>query len=147
MPISRQEILGIVEFDWFAIDSVGELTLCSSAGFGEIPEIVLQQCSLADSPIQHLDRLIALMPEIGSHRAEGRGPGACREWPSLGNRGVYVYDWKHYSGPYERIIVPDVPVRADALCSEILASLRPVTISQFAFASCRSFRGADLGFV
>src|SRR5215470_15055078 len=72
MPISRQEILGIVEFDWFAIDTVGEVALCSSAGFGEIPEIVLQQCSLADSPIQHLDRLIALMPEIGSLRADGR---------------------------------------------------------------------------
>jgi hypothetical protein len=144
MPTSRQETLG-KEFDWFAIDSAGELAACSSAGWGEIPAIVLQQCTLADSPIQHIDRLIALMPEIGSHRAEGRGPGKCWEWPLLGNRGLYVYDWKHWHGPYERIIVPTVPMRADALCSEILASLRPVTVSQFAFACCRSFPGAGLG--
>jgi hypothetical protein len=144
MPTSRQETLG-KEFDWFAIDSAGELAACSSAGWGEIPAIVLQQCTLADSPIQHIDRLIAVMPEIGSHRAEGRGPGKCWEWPLLGNRGLYVYDWKHWHGPYERIIVPTVPTRADALCSEILASLRPVTVSQFAFACCRSFPGVGLG--
>jgi hypothetical protein len=64
---------------------------------------------------QQLDQLIAAMSETGGHRAEGRGRGACREWPLLGNRGVYVYDWKHWHGPYERIIVPNVPVCAIAL--------------------------------
>jgi hypothetical protein len=33
MPISSQEIEG-TEFDWFAIDSAGELATCSSAGWG-----------------------------------------------------------------------------------------------------------------
>jgi hypothetical protein len=144
MPISWREVQG-KEFDWCAIDSAGELATCSSAGWGEIPAIVLQQCTLADSPIQHIDRLIAVMPEIGGHRAEGHGPGSCEEWRLLGNRGLYVYDWKHWSGPYERIIVPTVPVRADTLCLEILALLRAVTVSQFTFASCRSFPGAGLG--
>src|SRR5262245_31399517 len=55
MPTSRQQTLG-KEFDWFVIDSAGELGACSSAGWGEIPAIVLQQCTLADSPIQHIDR-------------------------------------------------------------------------------------------
>jgi len=84
------------------------------------------------------------MPEIGGHRVEGRGPGACEDYRLFGNRGLYVYDWKHWSGPYERIIVPTVPVRADTLSSETLALLRAVNISQFTFASCRSFPGADV---
>lgn len=143
MPISRQDVL-LKEFDWFATDSAGELATCSSAGWGEIPAIVLQQCTLADSPMEHIDRLIAVMPEIGGHRVEAHGPGTCQEWPLLGNRGLYVYDWGHGS-TYERIIVPTVPVRADTLCSEILALLRGVTVSQFTFACCRSFPGAGLG--
>jgi hypothetical protein len=44
------------------------------------------------------------MPEIGGHRVEGHGLGWCKDWRLLGNRGLYVYDWKHWSGPYERII-------------------------------------------
>jgi hypothetical protein len=56
MTISWREIQG-KEFDWFAIDSAGELATCSSAGWGEMPTIVLRQCTLANSPIQHIDRL------------------------------------------------------------------------------------------
>jgi hypothetical protein len=143
LPISRQETQG-KEFDWFAIDRAGELATCSSAGWGEIPTFVLQQCTVADSPIMHIDRLIAIMPEIGGHIVEGHGPGTCREWPLLGNRGLYVYDWAHGSETYERIIVPTVPVRAESLCSGVLALLRAVTVSQFTFGCCQSFPGAKL---
>jgi hypothetical protein len=101
MPVSRQDVL-LKEFDWFAIDSAGELATCSSAGWGEIPGIVLQQCAHADSPMEYIDRLIAVMPEIGGHRVEGHGSGTCREWPLFGNRGLYVYDWEHRSETYER---------------------------------------------
>jgi hypothetical protein len=142
LPVSRQDAL-LKEFDWFAIDSAGELATCSSAGRGEIPAIVLQQCTLADSPMEYIDRL-AVMPEIGGHRAEGHGPGTCQEWPLFGNRGLYVYDWARGSETYERIIVPIIPMRADTLSSEILALLRVVTLGQFKFACCRSFPGASL---
>ena len=69
MPISRQDAY-LKELDWFAIDNAGELATFVG-GCGEIPAIVLQQCTLTDSPMEHIDRLTAVMPEIGGHRVEG----------------------------------------------------------------------------
>jgi hypothetical protein len=137
--VTREEIFGL-EFDWFAIDGDGLLALCSSAGYGEIPAEVLHACTTKEQPDRHIAELIARLPERGRYATEGRGPGWCEEWKQLGHRGLFVYDWRHWQGPYERIVVPDTPVKAEAVPAELIELLRPITLHQVRFANCPSFQ-------
>jgi hypothetical protein len=63
MPTSRQETLG-KEFDWFAIDSAGELAACSSAGWGDPGPITI--CWLAEGHAdssEHTSRICSRVRE------------------------------------------------------------------------------------
>lgn len=111
--IYRSALTG-VEFDWFAIDSSGFLALCSSAGFGPIPDSVLAVATPTTRPDDATDDLLNVLPERGQAVPEGRGPGTCEEWRALARRGFFVYDWRHRQGPYERVIHPSAPLRVSA---------------------------------
>lgn len=141
---TRTDFLGY-EFDWFAIDRAGCLALCSSAGYGEIPAIVIERSATASPPIEHINALIAALTERGRHRCEGRGPGSCSEWRLLGSRGLYVYDWDFWSGPYQRIIAPEVAIQASDLDPNLLDALAPVVLPGLHFAQHKSFHGSDVG--
>jgi hypothetical protein len=113
MTVDRNQLLGL-EFDFALIDGDGHVALFSTAGYGPIPKNVLA----AAEPSERADPqsvLLASLPEVGAARVEGRGPGTCTEWPALGCRGVFVYDWLAHDGPYERVIAPEVAIVRDDL--------------------------------
>ena len=142
MELSRDDQFVGLEFDWFALDSHGLIAICSSAGWGEIPSAVLQTSTPDDTPDHYVEQLVTELPAIGGYRTEGRGPGSCNEWKLLGQRGLFVYDWRHWQGPYDRIIVPEVTVTALTIPTELLDRLRIVTLDWMSFADCSSFDGS-----
>jgi hypothetical protein len=89
--------------------------------------------------------LIQSLPETGGHRCEAHGPGTCDGWRLLGSRGVYVYDWVHWDGPYTRIIVPEVPISVEEVGAGLLARLGAVAVPHLHFANCGTFDGSKLG--
>ena len=125
----KREALKGREFDWWAIDRDDHLALFATAGYGPIPEAVLHATRSEDDDGEILRRVVACLPQSSKWNEQGRGPGKCDEWRDLGSRGVFVYDWLHWSGPYERVIEPLVPVLAAALPSELRNILRAVSIS------------------
>ncbi len=145
----RQDAFAGLEFDWFAIDCAGHLALCASAGWGEIPPAILEAASAgSDGGAGGADPsrdLIQSLAEAGGHRCEAHGPGACGDWRLLGNRGLYVYDWVHWAGPYTRIIVPEVPVSVQEIGADLLASLNAIAAPHLRFADCSTFDGGKLG--
>jgi len=133
------------EFDWFLVDGKKRVALCSSAGFGEVPVSVLDGLTDNKHPMDEIPKLIEKTSTLGGHIVEGRGPGKCIEFKQLANRGFFVFDWKHWKGPYERILVPEVPLTIDEKGIMLPDSLRAVCVAQLDFERTASFQVADLG--
>jgi hypothetical protein len=119
--LKREDVWGI-EFDWWATDQDGHIAIFCSAGYGPIPLAALEDPrATADADVAAL--LIDGLPSRGRWRAEGRGPGECREWVQLAERGLYVFDWAPYHGPYDRVVVPEVALTRSGL-PDVIASAR-----------------------
>jgi hypothetical protein len=80
------------EFDWIASDKEGRIALMSTAGYGNCPKNASQCRDQADDIIdwiliecglKNIDLLLA-RPE----------------------KGVIIYDWAHWHGPYKRKYLP-----------------------------------------
>ena len=75
-----------IEFDWFAIDSDGNLALFATAGEGFFPK------SVADHHVNHSSLSESLSaPHIGTSAV----------WNDYAALGLYVFDWALPGGPYE----------------------------------------------
>jgi len=101
----RSDFYG-VEFDWFASDADGFIALMSSAGYGPIPDSVFER-------LEEQARIEARLSSlIGSRMMTD-------DWDrmvwQLSASGVFVYDWKHWDGPYQRLGIPPYPQRFDDL--------------------------------
>lgn len=88
--MTRDELYGF-EFDWFALDKNNNIALISSAGYGDIPDTVIQNYE----DYKNLSKLF-LTPHYGTIQI----------WDDYANYGLFVYDWKIYNGPYEKMRDP-----------------------------------------
>jgi len=86
MSIYEEELAGR-EFDWFAIDSEGNVALFSTAGEGSIPTLVVELYEEHDNFSELLDS-----PHSGSSEV----------WSDYAALGFYVFDWHLHGGPYKR---------------------------------------------
>jgi hypothetical protein len=73
-----------LEFDWFASDAEGNIGLFSTAGFGPVPDEVQLH-------FQGHDQVAALL--------DWRVP---QVWKECASRGLFVFDWQHWQGPYRK---------------------------------------------
>lgn len=90
MSIYEEELEGR-EFDWFAIDSEGNIGLFSTAGEGVIPSEVMEAYSEHDKISEQLES-----PNWGSSEV----------WSDYSALGLYVYDWSLHGGPYKKERAP-----------------------------------------
>jgi len=101
----RSEFIG-TELDWFAAGSDGFIALMSSAGYGPIPDRVFERFDAQRRIEEFLSSLIGQLLK--------------NDWDrmilSLPASGIFVYDWKHWNGPYLRLGTPQVPHRMEELC-------------------------------
>ena len=86
MSIYEEEIEGR-EFDWFAIDSEGNIALFSTAGEGPVPKLVTESYGEHDAISELFDS-----PNWGSSEV----------WSDYAALGFYVFDWNLHGGPYKR---------------------------------------------
>ena len=132
------------EFDWFLVDGNKRVALCSSAGFGEVPVSVLDGLTNDNLPINEIPNLVEQMSKLGGHEIEGSGPGNCVEWRQMADRGFFVFDWRHWKGPYERVLKPEVYLTIESAVTILSANLRAVYIASLDLEHARSFQVADL---
>ena len=102
MSIYEEKIEGR-EFDWFALDSEGNIGLFSTAGEGAIPSLVI------DGYAEH-DTISELL--------ESPNWGSTEVWSDYAALGFYVFDWDLPGGPYKRERDP-----AGKINSEVKAKL------------------------
>ncbi|UPL47635.1 hypothetical protein [Hymenobacter sublimis] len=92
-----------MDFDWFAVDTSGEIGLFASSGYGEIPLEVRRNFQAYDTITSGF-----ILPRLGTSAV----------WKDYAWYGLFVYDWLHYSGPYIKQAEPVI------LSSRIHADLR-----------------------
>ena len=73
--MTRKDLIGL-EFDWFALDKNNDIALFSSAGWGNIPDTVMQNYE------EHKNISEFLIPNYGL------------PVEVYANYGLFVYDWK-----------------------------------------------------
>ena len=112
----RSDFYG-VEFEWFATDPEGFVAVMCSAGYGSIPDLVFQQLEKQRCIEEQVTKL--------------NGYSINAEWKSallaFSAAGIFVYEWKHWKGPYQRLGVPQFPQRLDEL--GFLAELKDAFIT------------------
>lgn len=107
----RADLWGI-DWDFLAVDSAGHVAVISSAGTGPIPEAVLAGREV----VERTDSAIAALPKITRAVPDNpRRGGNTSVWYSSSERGLYVYDWTLWNGPYERISAPAEPLDIGSL--------------------------------
>lgn len=112
MSIYEEELEGR-EFDWYAIDSEGNIGLFSTAGEGTIPGTVM------DSYSEHDDI---------SEQLESPYWGNSEVWSDYATLGLYVYDWDLHGGPYKRERVPS-NVMSNELKTKLLSMVSLFNLS------------------
>jgi len=129
----KREAVSRVEFDWWAADHDDHVAVFSTAGYGGIPVQVLD--AYGDEPTEpELGHLLGQMTSKGGWREEGRGPGTCDEFRQLGAHGLFVFDWRPLSGPYERIIVPQQPLYVSDLPHAVREAIVLVLFAKICFS-------------
>jgi hypothetical protein len=140
--VSRDAFVGY-EFDWFAVDAAGHVGHFSTAGYGLVPLPVLDRLDAAQTAeLWSLGERLLALPVIG--RATGHRPGQLDDWLEFARRGLFSFDWQHWSGPYQRAATPSVPVGVAALPTELQRLVRLVEWPVVVFAELQSVRPEEL---
>lgn len=129
-----------INFEWLAVDPTGCVALFDSAGYGAVPPIVFQHVEHVDDAVDMVDGLPMLNKAIKKVRSEG---GDHTYWSNIIIRGLYVYDWELWHGPYQRLTSPVKLVSVDDLPPSIRSAAQLVKVS-VPFSSVRSFTTAML---
>ena len=80
-----------LEFDWFAVDEVGQIAVFATAGNGPVPAEVPVEASLHDA--------------VGD-QIEVSGWGTSEVWDSYAKLGLFAYDWDQQRNCYSRVAQP-----------------------------------------
>jgi hypothetical protein len=135
--VNRQVIEG-GEFDWFAVDCEGHIGHFATAGFGPVPSAVLARLD----ELRKLDERVLSLPAIGE--ATGHLSCVIDDWLDMARRGLFAYDWQHWSGPYLRAATPSAPILIDQLPTGLRESVRLVEWPGVRFTESPSVRPEEL---
>lgn len=86
------------EFDWFALDSDGNVAMFVTAGAGFVPEEVVRHLSQHDSVVEEIPAPHMGTPEV---------------WNDYAAHGLYVFDWDLFADLYFLEAAPSKPMARD----------------------------------
>jgi len=103
--------LTLIEFDWFAIDKLGQVAVFSSVTSGYIPEKVFSSYET----FAGLTSLLNALPRFANVQIVTKELGGMDLWLEWSQRGLYAYDYidVHRTMKFDRydlIAVPEQPL-------------------------------------
>lgn len=105
-----------LERDWLAVNSRGEVGFFSTAGFGPIPKILIDEPSVEET-YERIENLPLASGSILVHFSEDD----CQDWVTVAERGVFAFDWDPSEKVFRLIARPVVPVLVDVLGDRTLS--------------------------
>jgi len=103
--------IGGYEFDFLAVDDVGNVAMFSHAGWGPIPRSVVDRWLEATEAVDAVDELPATTAAV----EVPKGPGDYTDWLTKVERGLFAYDWHDTYGPYRLVAAPQQPRHIDSM--------------------------------
>lgn len=107
------------EFDWLAMDRVGNLGYFSTAGAGWIPESVLSE----PEPFWDTLGYIKSLPIVSDAFRNGHIAPVGDEWVEVARRGIFALDWSYSTERYALAAAPLKPIALNQVESAIVADL------------------------
>lgn len=131
--MKRSDLVGS-EFDWFAQDAIGHISVFSSAGWGPVPDLVFERFEGQQLLEEHLCTLcsttsLATIPE---------GPRAFLQ------KGIFYYDWHDTYGPYRRFSVPSVPIFVSDLNLPAVLAQSLISLPDCRFRDSPELKAGDI---
>jgi hypothetical protein len=122
------------EYDWLAVDSVGQVGFFSTAGGGYAPEACLQDTDAHDRAI----RLVLGFPKTTDALLAPRvGKGCDNDWLKMAERGFFAFDSDHLGGSYTLVGIPSLAVSIDDLPESVVAIVRSVRLPELNFSQAK----------
>lgn len=118
------------EFDWFTLDSNGEVACFATAGFALVPKLVFRDK-------ETLWRIYNYFYREPEDYAYVRKTSSLLEYDvsHYATKGLYFYDNpSDINKPYQLICSPKTPIHVSELPSEIGEWLKPLTLKELSFA-------------
>lgn len=138
--MQREDFLGR-EFDWLACDREGRVAIFLTAGYGEVPEAVLDAISDEDAFLAKVtEAIVEHLPQTTKGEQVGRGLRSDPFTPFVGDRGFYVFDWKHWQGPYDLVLAPLAPAYLDDLPPHFRDGAALARFTRLSFCAVTSIR-------
>lgn len=128
--MNRDDVFGF-EFDWFAVDQDGHIGHFSSAGYGAIPQAVLEHPDAQEQVAAYFQEQ---PKQTGAELMISTG-GTLDDWLAMAHQGIFSYDFKHWDGPYQLIARPTRPTVLSALPTHIQQLVRHVCFAQICFTT------------
>lgn len=124
--MTRSDLWGR-EWDFLAVDELGQLAVLSTAGYGPIPAAVLADRESVERAIDEVARLPVTTTAVP---ADPNRTGNYSDWYDLSSRGFYTFDWLVWHGPYELIATPAEPLQIEYLPNALRAAARLLRVPQ-----------------
>ena len=124
-----------IDYEWYATDAVGHVAVCTTAGIGLIPVVILADLSATDSLIN----TVQCLPARGRATMLISLPRP-DDFIRFASSGLFAYDWqdvhrtRNFSGRYEMISFPDNPIHLTEFPEQFHPLLRSTTLPDIRFA-------------
>ena len=134
----RNDDLEGSEFDWFAVDRDGHVALFATAGYGPIPQAVLESVDEQRQVETYLSSIPATTQAI--HIG---GEGDLEDWFAVARRGLYAYDWQHWNGPYGMIASPETPLHISSVPGHLQVIIGKTRLESLSFGGSSNVELAE----
>jgi len=138
-PGYEESLLSGMDFSWVATDRDGHVAWLATFGSAVVPRWVDESAGDYTATEEWLEAL----PERGgcstpdtSHPIE--------QWRAAARAGVFAYDWDVYSGPYQAIAVPALPVLVADLPAVFAALARRTRFAHLCFCERMTITVGDV---
>lgn len=105
----EHQYLGL-ERDWIAVNPDGQVGFFSTAGFGPIPENVLEEAFL-----ERAFEAITDLPVVSDFELVCPSEGDITDWTSVAKRGIFAFDWNNSGKVFNLIVKPTSPILVESL--------------------------------
>jgi hypothetical protein len=137
--MNRDDVFGL-EFDWFAVDCDGHIGHFSSAGYGPIPQAVLDQADAQEQLLAYFQE----QPKQTDAELMIAPAGTLDDWLAIARQGVFSYDYGVSYGPYQLVARPVHATLISALPAHIQQMIRHVSFEQICFTAAATIHPEQL---
>ena len=127
-----------LDFSWMAVDRDGHLAWLVTFGSAVVPPWVERDADALDD----IEASLLALPERGG--VDVNDSSLVGGWVNAAKRGIFGYDWRVYTGPYDRVARPLNPLLVGDLPQSLIKIAERTQFDHVCFEHCVVLHVADV---